>query len=817
MNFVNKCFALASAVALVFLASTAYAYPPMPRSVLAPAASTSGWSSDAATNLAVGYGNAGQAQPKIVPTANGGVWISWFDNSQAATKGQHFNARIQRLDMLGNPLLGPNGMLVAPRYFSSTQDYGLDVDADGNAVLAFRIDSSANPSTALIEAQMVKPNGTLAWGPVNATTGIPEGIRLGDPASFNAMPDIAATSDGDYVVAWIANNSIDVVRLDADGNPVWASPVVLSDPGGAELALGGLHGANDGSVILSYVKEGGFLGPKQLYAQKLNANGNPLWGAAPGLPIFDGGSLQFGHFPDFIPDGAGGAVFVWYSSSPALQTYVQHVSSDGTEMFPHNGVLVSTDTVNIEVSPTAAYDPGSGDIFVAWTQADARTQGNVGISAQMIGPDGSRAWGDKGIIIVPQKPNMENVTSVAALGDSALIFYSRSDVTGVGQIYATRIGTNGKAVWSPSPINVSSTPSDKFRLNSIIATNGMAVLTWQDGAPPNSDILAQNVNIDGRLGNHTPVASDAKLIVDENTIAHGTLKATSPDGDSITFAIVDKPKHGAVTLDDVSTGAYTYTPDADYSGSDSFTFMAGDGAINSNVARISITVVNKAPVASDGTLTTNENTAASGNLKATDPEGDTLTYIIVSQPTHGKVKLDNAATGAYTYTPDTGFSGDDSFTFKASDGTNDSNTAAVSITVVNKPPVASDGTLTTKENNAAGGTLKAKDPEGATLTYIIVSQPTHGKVKLDNATTGAYTYTPDSGFSGSDGFTFKASDGTNDSNTATISITVNAVTPPPPPPPDNDSGGGAAAPLGLALLLGLAGLIGLLRRRKRVR
>ncbi len=806
MKFARKYFALGSFAVLAFLATTAYAYSPLPAAASAPPAETSGWSGDAAMNLAIGYGNGEQAQPKIVPTADGGVWTSWFDDSRGAS-GEHYDVRIQRLNLLGNPLLGANGVLVAPRYFSSTQDYGLAVDGDGNAVLAFRIDTAADPYTALIEAQMVKPDGTLVWGPANATTGIPEGIRLGDPTAFNADPKITATSDGDYVVAWSANSNIDVVRLDATGNAVWKNPVVLSDPNGAELVLGGLHGAGNGSVILSYVKETGFLGPKELYAQKLDSTGKPLWGAAPGLAIFDGGSLQFGHFPNFIPDGAGGAVFAWYASQPALQTYVQHVNTTGKEMFPHNGVLASTDTDNIEVEPTAAYDPSSGDIFVAWTQADASTQDNVGVSAQMIKPDGTRAWGDKGIVIAAQKQFMGHQTSVAAIGDSAIIFYTTADTSGTGQLYATRLGADGMTVWNPGIIDVSSTPAVKFRLNSITAANGMAILAWENGNPSDSDILAQNVNVDGRLGNHTPVASDGTLTTNENAPAPGTLVAANPGGDPLVFSIVTKPSHGAVTIDDKATGAYTYTPAADFAGSDSFQFMASDGPINSNVATVSVTVVNQPPVASDGTLSTREDTAASGTLKASDPEDGPLTYIIVSQPAHGKVKLDDASSGAYTYTPDSGFSGSDSFTFKANDGTSDSNTAKVSITVAkDNPPQANDGSLTTNQDQAANGTLKASDPDGGPLTFSIVAQPAHGNVSLDDPATGAYTYTPAKGYHGTDSFTFQASDGILESNVATVNITVKKTS--------SSGGGGAFGGLGLGLLAALAGLLSLWRRHR---
>ncbi len=223
-------------------------------------------------------------------------------------------------------------------------------------------------------------------------------------------------------------------------------------------------------------------------------------------------------------------------------------------------------------------------------------------------------------------------------------------------------------------------------------------------------------------------------------------------------------------------------------------------------ASASTKIVNdQPPVAKDGTLTTDENTAESGMLEASDPDGDALTYSIVAQPQHGSLTLDDAGTGAYTYTPKQGYTGSDSFTFKANDGLLDSNVATVSVTVNDRPPQASDGTLTTEQNKAASGTLKATDPDGDSLTYSLVAQPQHGSVVLDDASTGAYTYTPEKGYNGSDSFTFKANDGQQDSNVATVNVTVKAA--------PSSGGGGATDPFGL-LALALVGLIAILRRKR---
>src|SRR5262249_50835000 len=122
---------------------------------------------------------------------------------------------------------------------------------------------------------------------------------------------------------------------------------------------------------------------------------------------------------------------------------------------------------------------------------------------------------------------------------------------------------------------------------------------------------------------------------------------------------------------------------------------------DSNDATVSITVnaVNDPPVASNASVTTNEDTPVSGTVTATDIDSPTLTFAVVAQPTRGTLSF-NTSTGAFTYTPNANLNGPDSFTFKANDGPLDSNVATVSITVnaVNDPPVASNASVTTNED-----------------------------------------------------------------------------------------------------------------------
>jgi len=113
---------------------------------------------------------------------------------------------------------------------------------------------------------------------------------------------------------------------------------------------------------------------------------------------------------------------------------------------------------------------------------------------------------------------------------------------------------------------------------------------------------------------------------------------------------------------------------------------------------------------------------------------------------------------------------------------------------VNDPPVAEEQSVTANTADPTEITLTATEPDGNALTYAIVSQPQSGTITDLNEDTGSLVYTSDAGFTGEDSFTFKANDGTVDSNTATVTVSVNAVEPEPDPEPDTDNSGDDSTP-----------------------
>ena len=277
----------------------------------------------------------------------------------------------------------------------------------------------------------------------------------------------------------------------------------------------------------------------------------------------------------------------------------------------------------------------------------------------------------------------------------------------------------------------------------------------------------------GQSTGNPPIADNGNISTNENETVTGTLTASNDSDLQITYLIQQNVKHGTLELTSTS-GAFTYTPATDFSGADSFTFTAHDDNGTSDPATVTISVspVNHPPLANNLSIDVDGDKTYSGQLQGSDPDGDTLTFSRVSAPTKGNVTIDGS--GDFTYTPNSNQTGTDSFIFKVNDGNSDSEPATVTIavTAVNHPPTVTDGTLATSENSPVSGQLQANDPDKDTLTYTIVGNGSLGTATITNAQTGAFTYTPNPSATGTDSFTFKATDGTLSSNTGTVSVTI---------------------------------------------
>jgi len=447
------------------------------------------WSSDPSKNLALADNNNGsdQVQPKVKPLPRGGWYVSWFDADPQSPPPNGYDVFLQRLSPKGVEQFKHGGIKVADLSNSSTEDYGLDIDTAGNALLAF-LDTREGSNQQVTAAKM-SPGGKALWGA--------RGVQLTKGSKHsNAAPKIAGTSDGSIVVAWTSDSNVVLQKLDTNGKPQWGNGVVLREAG-FNYGLADMHATDNGSVIVSWVRDHGFSSNHLLYANKIDASGKLLWGKTH-EKLYEASSLQFGEFPAFITDGNGGAIFSWYTNSPTLQVFAQHVLTNGKEVFVHNGSAGSTNTVNVRVDPAISYRKDTNEVFMFWTEEDFNQVMN-GIYAQKFDAKGHRRWGATGLVVVPLGADQQSFARTTQDGHDALAFWVDQASFGSATIQATRIHRDGKIACPQFP--VSTAQSNKGRPSSdIVTSTGLSAIAFEDNRIGNNGIYIQNVNRNCTLG-----------------------------------------------------------------------------------------------------------------------------------------------------------------------------------------------------------------------------------------------------------------------------------------------------------------------------
>jgi gliding motility-associated-like protein len=257
---------------------------------------------------------------------------------------------------------------------------------------------------------------------------------------------------------------------------------------------------------------------------------------------------------------------------------------------------------------------------------------------------------------------------------------------------------------------------------------------------------------------------------------------------------VTTPAHGTASI---SSGKIVYTPSGSFVGTDTLTYTITDGTYSTtNTATVRINVSKVAPVINRDSTSTNSGTAVTINVGSndSDPQGSIGAPTVSTNPKNGTASISG---NNIVYTPAAKFIGNDTLIYSRSGTAADdcssalSDTALVVITVLNQAPTAKNDTVTTYACTPINIKIKNNDtdPEGGDLTVTIVTNPSNGTIAAQ--TDGSYTYTPNTGYTGSDSFTYTVKDPKNAvSNTATVVITVSSAANPNTAPlavDDNDN------------------------------
>ncbi len=313
---------------------------------------------------------------------------------------------------------------------------------------------------------------------------------------------------------------------------------------------------------------------------------------------------------------------------------------------------------------------------------------------------------------------------------------------------------------------------------------------------------------------HKPVVTNVAKTTDEDTPITGTLTATDEDGGSHTFALVNGPALGSVTVN--PDGTFSFDPGTDFkdlvegaSRNVTFTYTATDGdGLVSDPATVTLTVegIDHKPVVTDVAVSgTEDDVAITGTLTATDEDGGTPTFALVDAPAEGSVIVN--PDGSFSFAPGDDFkdltdgdSRDVTFTYEATDAqgkVSDTATVTVTITGIDHAPVVTDMSLTTPEGQVVAGSLTATDEDGGNHTFTLITPPSKGSVTVNPD--GTLSFAPGAAFNDLNTgesedvtFTYKATDEQGlESNTGTVTVTVEGVGPRPNTPEDVTNKGSA--------------------------
>ena len=628
-------------------------------------------------------------------------------------------------------------------------------------------DGTADSNTVTVAITVTPVNDPPVAGPVTlAAIAEDSGARL-----ITAGELLAGVSDADSATLTITALTIaaGAGTLVDNGNATWSYTPALDDDTAVTFAYTVSDGARTASStaaldITPVADAPGNTAPEAVADSATVAEGGTvtvLASAAASVLAND-------------TDGESNALAAILVAGPAHGALV--LNGDGSFSYTHDGSETASDSFTYKANDGTA-DSNTVTVAITVTPVnDPPVAGPVTLAA---------ITEDSGARLITAGELLAGVSDV----DSATLTITALTIAaGAGTLV-----DNGNASWSYTPA-----------LDDDTAVT--FAYTVSDGALTASSTAALDITpVADAPGNTAPEAvADSATVAEGGTVtvlasAAASVLANDTDGESNALAaiLVAGPAHGALVLN--ADGSFSYTHDGSETASDSFTYKANDGTADSNTVTVAITVtpVNDPPVAGPVTLAAiAEDSGArlitAGELLAgvSDADSATLTITALTIAAGAGTLVDNG-NASWSYTPALDDDTAVTFAYTVSDGARTaSSTAALDITPVADAPgntapeavadsatVAEGGTVTVLASAAASVLANDTDGESNALAAILVAGPAHGALVLNGD--GSFSYTHDGSETASDSFTYKANDGTADSNTVTVAITVTPVNDPP--------------------------------------
>jgi VCBS repeat-containing protein len=591
------------------------------------------------------------------------------------------------------------------------------------------VDLDGNPKTA---DMVIRVEGKIqfsaddfkTWGqnPANPTPNTP-------PVANNDIA--AANEDGAVTVNVLANDT------DANGDPLTVT--------GASALLGSVTINSNGT--LTYTPVGNNNGGDTITYSISDGKG----GTATGTVAVTVAAVNDG--PVAVADKAA----VNEDTAVTVNVLGNDSDIDGDKLSV-TGASAGHGTVTVNSDGTLTYKGDAnfnGNDTITYSISDGKggsASSTVAVTVNAVN-DGPLAGADKAAT------DEDTAVTINVLGNDSDVDGDKLSVTGASAGHGT------------VTINADGTLTYKGDAN----YNGNDTITYSIGdgyGGTASSTVAVTVN----AVNDGPVAKDDSATTNEDTAVIVNVLGNDGDVDGDKLSVTGASAgHGSVTVN--ADGTLTYTPDANYSGSDTITYSVDDGHGGKAGASVVVTVTpdNDGPVAQNDSITTDEDSEVTVDVLAndSDPEGNGLTVTGASAK-HGSVVINED--GTLTYTPDSNYNGSDTISYSISDGEGGTASATVAVTVnpLNDGPVAADDSASTAEDNSVTVNVLQNDSDADKDSLsVTAASALHGTVVIN--ADGTLTYTPNANYHGGDTISYTVTDGHEATSDAQVDVTVTPV------------------------------------------
>jgi len=422
------------------------------------------------------------------------------------------------------------------------------------------------------------------------------------------------------------------------------------------------------------------------------------------------------------------------------------------------------------------------------------------------------------ILLVNDPPTISPIADQTTLEDTplSLVLAIGDDSTPVNNLSLSYSSNSAVVPWSNIAVGGSGV-TRTMMLTPALNMCGPVIITLNvsDGSLQNSVAFTLTVTCVNDAPVITEGAAVTVTISEDNAPTRFALSlhASDQDSASLDWSVSVSPTHGAAWIASAlnTTAVISYSPQANYFGSDAFVVQASDGSLTDTITvAVVIQPVNDAPIANGESYTTSEDiplrVAAPGVLgNDSDIDGAPLTLRVLASPWYGSLVLN--ADGSFVHTPRSNSNGADRFVYEAYDGQFQAMaTVTITVTPVNDAPTVENAVYNTLESTPLsvaapeGVLLLARDMDGDSLTATLAGAPAHGALNLH--ADGSFIYTPTFGYYGADLFTYRASDGLALSNVGTATLYIQKVNYPPTISAPADQTIDEDVPLTLPLVIG---------------